>query len=316
MPTVPALQPTAFTARDWGALAAVALMWGSSFLLIKLGLEDFPPATVAWLRMAFGAATLTLVPAARRPLRHRSDWRLIAVLGLVWMAVPFLLFAVAQQHISSALAGMINGAAPLFTAAVAAVWFRRSPGTGLLVGLAVGFVGVLLLGLPNVEGRASVAGILLVLLATMLYGVAFNLTGALQSRNGALAVIWRAQLVALVALAPFGVPGLASSTPTGVGVLSMVALGALGTGLAFVLFTTLVGRVGAPRASVTTYLIPVVALVLGAGLARESVAPLSVVGIVLILLGAYLASGTGRRPRRHKDAGGGAGSAPGGPPSS
>lgn len=286
------------TARDWAALVAVALMWGSSFLLIKIGLEDFPPVTVALLRIVFGALTLTLVPAARRPLRHPEDWRLVALLGMVWMALPFVLFTVAQQHIPSALAGMINGAAPLFTALVALAWWRRAPGGRLILGLVVGFVGVVLIGLPNVEGSASLTGILLVLLASLLYGVAFNLSGHLQVRNGALAVLWRAQLVALVAVAPFGLPGLVNSTPTPGGVLAMVALGALGTGLAYVLFSNLAGRVGAARASVTTYLIPVVALALGAGLAGERVALLSLPGIALALLGAYLATGRPRRGRR------------------
>src|SRR5690606_3754780 len=296
MPSAPRPAPVQFELRDWGMLAAVALMWGASFLFIKLGLEDFPPATVAWLRIALGALALGLIPASRAPLRTPRDWRFVSVLGIVWMAVPFVLFALAQQHIPSALAGMINGAAPLFTAAIAALWWRGgSLDARLLVGLAVGFVGVVTLGLPNVEGSASATGILLILVATALYGVAFNLSGHLQARNGALAVIWRAQLVALVAVAPFGLPGLADSTPTLKGWLSLVALGALGTGVAFALFTMLVGRVGAPRASITTYLIPVVALVLGAGLAGESVAPLSLVGIVLVLLGAYLASGRRRR---------------------
>jgi drug/metabolite transporter (DMT)-like permease len=114
----------AFAPRDWGLLAAVALMWGSSFLLIEIGLVDLEPAAVAWLRIVFGALTLGCVPGARRSVRRR-DLPGIALLGLVWMAVPFLLFAVAQQSIASSLAGMINGAAPLFTAAVAAVWARR-----------------------------------------------------------------------------------------------------------------------------------------------------------------------------------------------
>lgn len=295
MPASPTPATAAFGLREWGLLVAVAVMWGSSFLLIKIGLEDFPPATVAWLRVAFGSAALTLLPAARVPLRHRSDRGLVALLGLVWMAVPFLLFAYAEVHISSALAGMINGSAPLFTAALAALWFRRSPGTALLVGLAVGFAGVLLLGLPNVDGRASLTGLLMVLGAAACYGVAFNLTGPLQGRNGALPVIWRAQLFSLVLLAPVGLPGLARATPTVPGVAAMVALGALGTGLAYVLFTVLAGRVGGTRASITTYLIPVVALVLGVALAGEAVAPLSVGGIALVLAGAYLASGS--RPR-------------------
>lgn len=217
------------------------------------------------------------------------------MLGLVWMAVPFVLFTVAQQHIPSALAGMINGAAPLFTAAFAALWFRQALGARLLTGLGVGFVGVLAIGLPNVEGTASLVGIVLVLGATVLYGIAFNLSGELQRRNGALPVIWRAQLVALVAVAPFGAPGLADSTPTLPGLLAMVALGALGTGVAFAPFTMLVGRVGAPRASVTTYLIPVIALGLGVALAGESVAPLSLAGIVLVLIGAYVATSSRRR---------------------
>lgn len=296
MSSHPAPASAPFGLREWGLLVAVAVMWGASFLLIKIGLEDFPPATVAWLRIAFGAAALTLLPAARAPLRHRSDRGLVALLGLVWMAVPFLLFSYAEVHISSALAGMINGSAPLFTAAFAALWFRRSPGAGLLVGLAVGFAGVLLLGLPNVDGRASLVGLLMVLGAAACYGVAFNLTGPLQGRNGALPVIWRAQLVSLVLVAPIGLPGLARSTPTLPGWVSMVALGALGTGLAYVLFTVLAGRVGGTRASVTTYLIPVVALLLGVALAGESVAPLSLGGIGLVLAGASLASGARRRP--------------------
>ena len=296
MPSSPSSAPVPFSVRDWVVLAAVALMWGSSYLFIRFGLEDFPPATIAWLRMVLGVAVLTCVPTARAPLDHRRDLSLTALLGLVWMAVPFLLFAVAQQHIPSALAGMINGAAPLFTATIATVWFRRRPDRALVVGLLVGFVGVVVLGLPNVEGSASALGVVLVLLATLLYGLAFNLTGVLQGRNGALAVIWRAQVVALLVLTPFGAPGLVGSTPSVPGVLSMLALGALGTGLAFVLFTRLVGRVGASRASITTYLVPVVALVLGAGLAGESVAPLSVGGIALILVGAFVASGR-RSPR-------------------
>lgn len=189
-----------------------------------------------------------------------------------------------------------NGAAPLFTAAIATVWLRQRPDRALVVGLVVGFVGVVLLGLPNVDGRASGLGLLMVLLATFLYGVSFNLTGVLQARNGALSVILRAEIVAMLVLTPFGAPGLVGARPGVAVVLAMLALGALGTGLAFVLFTSLVGRVGAPRASITTYLVPVVSLVLGAGLAGERVALLSLAGVALVLVGAWLASGRRRSP--------------------
>lgn len=294
LPSAPSPAAARFALRDWVFLVAIALMWGSSFLLIKFGLEDFSPWTVAWLRIVFGALALTFVPAARRPLRDRRDVRGVVFLGVVWMALPFAMFTLAEQHISSALAGMINGAAPLFTAAFAVLFFGAVLSRRLVVGLVVGFVGVVVLGLPNVEGAASLVGIGLCLVAVICYGLSFNVSGPLQARNGALPVIWRIQLVGLVVSAPFGLPGLADATPTLEGVLAVVAMGSLGTGLAFAMFAVLVGRVGAPRASITTYLVPAVALGLGAGLAGETVAPLSLVGIVLVLVGAWVAT-SGRR---------------------
>lgn len=288
-----------YSAVDWVLLVGVGLMWGASFLFIKFGVSDFAPTTVAWLRLLFGAVTLALLPGARAKLRYRKDWGLVAVLGLTWMAVPFVLFPVAEQTIGSALAGMINGAAPLFTVIIAALWFRHRPTPLVVVGLLIGFLGVVTVSLPSVAGQAALLGIGLVLLATVFYGVAFNLSGPLENRNGALAVIWRAQLVALVATTPTGLLGLNDSTPTWAGFTSLIALGAVSTGIAFACFVTLVGRVGAPRASVTTYLVPVVAVVLGALVAQESIHPLSLVGIALVLLGAFLTSLRGKR-RQHQ----------------
>ncbi len=298
MSTSSAPGSSSFTARDWSLLLGAGVMWGSSYLLIKIGLEGFAPETVAWLRLLFGVATLTMLPGARRGLQHRHDWWLVAVLGLVWMAVPFVLFPIAQQHIDSALAGMVNGAAPLFTALIAVLWFRNRPTTQVTAGLLVGFLGVVAIADPSVTGRATLLGILLVLAATVFFGVAFNLSGPLQGRNGALSVIWRAELVALAATTPTGVYGLTDSTPTWASLAAMVALGALCTGVAFYFFVTLVGRVGATRASVTVYLGPVVAIALGALLAGERVHPVALGGAALVLLGAYLTSrGTRARSR-------------------
>jgi drug/metabolite transporter (DMT)-like permease len=280
-----------FTVRDWALVATVAVLWGSSFLLIKFGVQDLQPAAVAWLRLLFGVVVLACVPAARRPLRIPSDHGWVALLGVTWMAAPFVLLPLAERSIPSALTGMINGAAPLFTAVLAAVWSRRLPGRGTAVGLAIGFVGVLAVNLPAVRGGASVAGIAMVLGATLLYGVSFNLAEPLEDRNGVLPVIFRALCAAFVIDTPNGVIGLADSSLSASGLLSMFALGALCTGVAFVAFTTLVGRVGASRASVTVYFIPVVALVLGVTVRDEPVAALSLAGVGLVLLGAYL---TGR----------------------
>jgi drug/metabolite transporter (DMT)-like permease len=279
----------AFAALDWALLGAAALGWGASFLFIEVGLEHFSPGAIAFLRVCFGAMTLALIPGARAAV-ERSDLKLIALLGLAWMAGPFLLFAVAQQSIDSSLAGMINASAPLFTAAVAAVAVRRLPAAARLVGLLIGFVGVVAISAPSIGTGSSALGVLLVTLATFLYGCAINLAAPLQRRNGALPVIWRAQLFGLVALLPVGTVGLGNSTFAWSSVLAVLALGSIGTGAAFVFFTILAGRVGPTRSSVTGYFLPVVAIALGALFLDEVIASLALLGTALVLGGAYLTS--------------------------
>lgn len=279
-----------YTGTDWALTAGVAAMWGSSFLFIGIGVEYAAPALVAVLRLAFGAVTLAAFPAARRPVA-RSGWPAVTLLGLVWMAGPFLLFGVAERSLDTSVAGMLNGAAPVFTAIVAAIASRRLPRLRRLGALAAGLTGVALIGLPSLRaGHSSAAGVAFVVLATALYGVAFNVAAPLQRRYGALPVIWRAQAAALVVLAPFGIASAPGSRFAWTGLAAVAALGCLGTAAAFVAFTTLAGRVGPPRASVTVYLLPAVAILLGAVFRSEAVHPEALAGTVIVLVGAYLAS--------------------------
>jgi drug/metabolite transporter (DMT)-like permease len=290
----------AFGPAEWGLLGAIALMWGSSFLLIAIGLEGFEPGLIALLRLVFGAVALSLVPRARRPV-DREDLPRILVLGVVWMAVPLTLFPVAQQWIDSSRAGMINGAMPLFSALVAAILLRAAPGIRQALGLLVGFSGVVLVTLPAAEGAsAQTLGLVLALMATMLYGLAANLTVPLQQKYGALPVVWRAQLVATVLVLPYGLMSLPGSSFRLGSLLAIAVLGLLATGLAYVLMAILVGRAGATRGAVAIYFIPVVATFLGVVFRHETVGPLALGGVALILLGAWLTSrreGVPRPPR-------------------
>ena len=121
-----ALEPTAaaFAPRDWALLGAVRrFTWGSSFLFVDIAVDHFSPGVVAFLRVLFGALVLAAVQGARASVA-RSEWPLIALLGVTWMALPFVLFAIALQWIDSSLAGMINAVAPLFTALVATLVVR------------------------------------------------------------------------------------------------------------------------------------------------------------------------------------------------
>jgi drug/metabolite transporter (DMT)-like permease len=279
-----------FAPADWGLLAATALMWGSSFVWIEEGLESFPPALITLLRIALGAVTLAGFRQARARV-DRKDLPRIALLGLVWMAAPFLLFPIAQQWIDSSLAGMINGAVPIFTAGIAAVIARAMPRPLQIVGLILGFIGVVGVGWPALDNAESTAlGVLLVLLATLLYGIAINLAVPLQHRYGSLPVLFRAQVFAVAMTTIPGLLSVPDATFEATSLLAMVPLGALGTGVAFATMTTLVGRVGASRGSITVYFVPLVAVALGPLVRDETLEAISLVGMVVLLVGAYLAS--------------------------
>ena len=280
----------AFGPQEWGLLAAIAAMWGSSFLFIEIGLEHFGPGVVAFGRVAVGALTLSLLRGSHRPV-ERSDLPRVALLGAVWMAAPLLLFPIGQQWIDSSLAGMLNGAVPIFAAVTAAILLRRLPASRQLIGIAVGFLGVVGVLWPATgDADATALGASLVLLAVLCYGVAVNIAVPLQQRYGALPVLLRAQLVALVLLAPAALVSLPNSEFAWSSALAVVALGFFGTGWAFVAMTTLVGRVGATRGSVAIYFLPVVAIALGVIFRDETIAAISLVGTGLVLAGAYLTS--------------------------
>ena len=285
-------ETTHFATPEWLMLAGVALTWGASFLFIDIGLEHFAPTVVAFGRIAFGALAMSAIPAARRPV-PRSEWPLIAAMGVTWMAIPFICFALAQQWIDSSLAAMINAATPLFVAVVAAGAVRQLPSRYQAAGLVVGFAGVVAISLPSLGSGSNALGVGLVIVAAILYGFAFNIAAPLQRRHGALPVIFRAQLVAVVLVLPFAVWGATESTFGWGSLLAVAALGSLGTGLAFFWFTTLIGRVGSTRGSVAIYLVPVVAIVLGATLLDETIHPAAVLGTALVIAGAYITS----RPR-------------------
>jgi len=272
-------------------LIVPGIIWGASFLFIAEGLDALSPAGVAFVRIVVGFVTLSLVPAVRRPILA-SDRTKIAMLAVVWMAFPLTMFPFAEQHVSSALAGMLNGAVPLFVAAVAGLVSRRMPSRTVLGGLAVGFLGALLIALPGVTAsdglRGQAIGILLILAALVSYGIAYTLSGPLQQRNGALPVVWRALGVSILLTAPLGVPSVIAAHWSLVPAASLIALGAGGTGIAYVMTATAAGRMGATVASVNNFYIPVVALGLGVALRHEQVSWISIAGAAICLIGAAL----------------------------
>ncbi len=273
---------------DWALAAIPGVIWGTSYLFIAEGLRAIGPNGVTFVRILIGFATLALFPAAWRPIARR-DWTAVVLLGVVWFAFPLSMFPHAEKHVSSAVTGMLNGANPLFVAVVTFALTGRLPSRGVATGLMVGLGGAVLIALPTMhEGRSSALGVLLILGAMFSYGFALSIAQPLQQRYGALPVIWRAQSIALILTAPLGAPDLLTARWTPGPLVSLVLLGAFGTAIAFVVMTTIAGRVGPTGASATTFLIPGVALVLGVVVRDEQVALLSVIGSIICVAGAWL----------------------------
>lgn len=281
----------AFSAVDWTLFLSLSLIWGGSFLFMAIGLDAFHPGLVTWLRVGFGAAFMALLPKARQAKINAEDRVRVRTLGVLWVAIPLTLFPIAQQWIDSAVAGMLNGAMPIFTAVLATILLRTLPGNLQIVGLLIGFGGIIAIALPSAgEGSTAAIGVALVLVATICYAFAVNIVTPLQQAHGSIAVIARAQWVAALLVTPYGLYGLTRSSFAWPSLLAVMAVGFLGTGLAFVLMANLAGSVGPTRAAFITYLIPVVALVLGVVFRDEIISPVAIVGVLLVIAGAVLAS--------------------------
>ena len=285
----------AFGALDWGLFSFCGLVWGASFYFIAVGVDHFAPAMVAALRLAFGSAVLAAAPPSRKAIEP-ADARRFWFLALIWMAIPFTLFPIAEQWVASSVAGMINAGVPVFAALVAAVLLRRLPGRVQAIGLSLGLIGVAIVTLPSAgDGASSALGVILLIIAVALYGLAVNLAVPLQQKYGGLAVTFRTQLAALAMVAPLALWGLRSSTFAWSSLGAVAALGIAGTGLALVAMTTLVGRVGATRGSTTTYVFPIVAILLGVLFRNEDLHSVAVLGTALVIAGAIVASRAERR---------------------
>ena len=276
------------SSTDWLLVATPGIIWGASFLFIAEGLRATAPNGVSFIRILIGFLTLSLFPAARKPL-DKSAWPGIFALSVLWFAFPLSMFPFAEQRVSSALTGMLNATTPIFVTIVAAFLARKLPARRIIIGLITGIAGSVLIALPSFnEGKSSAFGVALILMACTSYGFALNVARPLQMRYGALPVIWRALGIAVLLTAPFGLRELPGSHWSLGPILCLLALGALGTSIANVIMTVAAGRVGAIQASGATFLMPPVALLLGVLIRHEHVAALSIVGGAVCLAGAWM----------------------------
>jgi drug/metabolite transporter (DMT)-like permease len=193
--------------------------------------------------------------------------------------------------VSSSIAGLLNGAIPIFAALIATIGLRRLPGRNQQIGLGIGIAGAALIAVPTMsEGSSSAVGVLMVVAAIASYGLAINLNVPLVQKYGPVPVFWRAQIMSTVLTAPFGLWSATDSSISLRAVIAVAVLGVLGTAIAFVCMSSLSGRVGSTRSSIATYIEAVVALGLGVWWKGDKITAIQVAGCVILLGGAAFAS--------------------------
>lgn len=281
--------------RAWLLMAILSALWGASYLFIKVALDDgVPPIFIVFARIALGA--VVLVPLAMHAGALAGVWvrrAPIALMALVQVVAPFLLITYGERHIASGLAGILVGAAPIFTVLLAIRYAQEERLHGVAAaGIVVGILGVALLFGVDLSGDAkAIAGGLLVLLAALGYAVGALYLKARLHDVPTFGLAAGTMVAGTLMLAPvtllFGLP---SETPSVDAVGSLLLLGAGGTGIAFAIFFALITGVGPSKASLVAYIAPGFAVLYGVWLLDEPLTVGAVVGLVLILAGSWLAA--------------------------
>ena len=280
-----------FGVIEWLLALGMALTWGSSFLLIDIIIRDAPTTFVPFGRSFFGMLALFFVPGSRNKI-DQKHWSRLIILGFIWMAMPFFLFPLAEKTVASSIAGMMNGALPVVVAVITAIWVRKAPSIQRTIAVAVGFIGIALIAAPSIrEGSsADLNGIIYLCLALLCYAVGLNIARPLQAIYSPATLMLRVVAISTLISSPLGLVAMTDTTFTLNMIGATVFLGALGSGIAFLLFGTLLKRTGPVRAMIPTYFTPIVGTFLGVLFNDEKILMLSIVGMLIVIVGAWLTS--------------------------
>jgi drug/metabolite transporter (DMT)-like permease len=278
----------------WTLMCVLAVIWGSSFILIKRGLEAYTPYQVGALRM--GASFVCLLPFVIRSFKKvpREKWKYLFAAGWLGNGIPSILFPLAETHLNSALTGMLNSLTPLFTFIIGISIFKMKFSQNRIYGLVIGLIGACLLvaGGNADNGQSDLLFATAVIIATVCYGTSVNI---IRSRLAEIDSITNTAMVVMFTGIPMGISlfftDFVSRVQTvpraGMSLLYVIILGLMGTAISTVLFNKLIKLSGALFASSVTYLIPIVAILWGFA-DRETLTPLHFLGLAGALIGVYL----------------------------
>ncbi len=283
-------------------MGLLALLWGSTFLWIKLALEGLTPIQVTVIRCALGALVLLVLcySARQRLPRDRRTWGHLVVAAFFCNALPFALFSIGEQTVDSGLAGVLNATTPLWSLLIGlAIGADRRPGPVRLGGLLLGFGGTLLIFAPWHQAGLASWGALAILAAAASYAVAFAYMGRKLVGKGAPLALSAAQLLTATGLSALALPvggGVTSGHVSPTAIIAVVILGIFGTGFTFALNYRLIADEGATSAATVGYLLPVVSVGLGAIVLDEELGVRVIAGMLVVLVGVGLTRWQRRTP--------------------
>ncbi|MBV8942394.1 MAG: EamA family transporter [Solirubrobacterales bacterium] len=285
--------------RAWLAFAAMSVIWGVPYLLIRIAVRHgVTPGVLAFGRVALAAVVLLALAWRAGTLRTlRGYWGVMLAYAVAEIVIPFSVIAFGEQRVTSSLTAILISTVPLF-AALLALRFNRSerPTPIRAVGLVIGFAGVVALVGIDVAGRGSeLVGAAAILVGAVGYAVGATIVRLRFTALDPRATMGGSLAIAAVLLAPYAALDRPSTVPGAGALLCVVVLGLLCTALAFVVYTVLISEAGTTRATVITYINPVVAVALGVSLLGEQLGPGAIVGLLLILAGSWLST-DGRLP--------------------
>ena len=272
--------------------ALVGILWGIPYLLMKVAVEDFPPAAVVAGRTLIGASILIPIAIYRKKFKGAVlGFKFVAFYALLEMIGPWILISTAQQKINSGLAGLLVSTVPIFATIIISlrgdhsVWqFRR------IIGIVVGFLGlILVVGIESLTGSADLLSIAMVLIASVSYAYAVIMILANLPLVDGIAINGLAMAISTVFWGPVAIAQWPSNISMN-SALSLIALGIFSTAFAFILFFKLIEEIGPARGSLVTYVNTAVAVVLGVIILKEPLTIGIVIGLPLVLIGSYLAS--------------------------
>jgi drug/metabolite transporter (DMT)-like permease len=285
--------------RAWWAFAVMSVTWGASYLLIKIGIDGGMPAPdVAWLRVAMAAVILVVLAWRAGTMGTLSGrWRWVVGYAVAEISIPFPLIAAGEVHIASSLAAIIIASVPLIVTVLSLRFDPSERPTPLrALGLVIGFAGVIaLVGIDVAGSSAEMLGVLAVLVGAVGYAIGPMLVKLGMDGMDSRAAMGASLVIATLILAPFAAADLPRRTPTMGAWAAVAGLGVFCTAMAFVVYTVLVREAGTGRATIITYVNPLVAVVLGVTLLGESPGPGALAGLAMILAGSWLSTG-GRLP--------------------